>query len=280
VNSLPGKYTLSLSGGSDNEYYFEYKSGILTITKIPLQVIANDTIRTKKTANPNFRISYLGYLNDDNENILDTKPVAICNANADSDAGDYPIEFIEGSDNEYEMSYSNGILTVTKIPLLVIASDTSRFVNELNPEFRISYKGFINDDDESELDKKPFAYSNATKASPSGTYEIVAEGGEDNDYEMSYKHGILTVLSKTSIKKSRVNKINIYPNPMDSYLLMEFQDYKNISYSLSTVIGDIIEKGSIHSNSQRLNVEKLSPGIYLLNIKKGNELSVFKIVKQ
>jgi len=62
-----------------------------------------------------------------------------------------------------------------------------------NPTLTISYSGFLNADDESDLDVTPLASTPATTSSPVGVYPINVAGGSDNNYNLTYVPGTLTV---------------------------------------------------------------------------------------
>lgn len=61
--SAVGPYSITVSGGLDDNYDFSYVAGTLSITKATLTVTANDQSRTYGVANPAFTISYAGFVN-------------------------------------------------------------------------------------------------------------------------------------------------------------------------------------------------------------------------
>lgn len=130
---------------------------------------------------------------------LDGEPVIECMATPASDAGTYDIVVKKGTVENYNDTYVNGTLTITKAPLTVTVADVTREQYEENPSFVISYEGWKLQDDESVLAKKPIATTTAKKDSPVGEYEIVVTGGEATNYELSYVKGTLTVIQSTGI---------------------------------------------------------------------------------
>ena len=58
-------------------------------------------------------MTYSGFVNEEDESTLDEVPTILCEATATSEAGTYDIVVSGGSDNNYEFSYTNGILTIT-----------------------------------------------------------------------------------------------------------------------------------------------------------------------
>jgi hypothetical protein len=93
-------------------YDISYTSGTLQIYKTTLYVRAKDTTRYAGEANPEFTIIYSGFVNGENESVLDVLPQATCSANAESNSGTYTIYVSGGSDNNYEIYRQYGMLTI------------------------------------------------------------------------------------------------------------------------------------------------------------------------
>ena len=97
------------------------------------------------------------------------------------------------------MEFVNGKLTILPAPLTVKAEDCTRPYGEDNPEFKLAYEGFKNNEDETVFIVKPTATTTATKWSAPGTYDITPGGGEATNYEMEYVDGKLTVTATDAI---------------------------------------------------------------------------------
>lgn len=50
---------------------------------------------------------------------------------------------------------------------------------EDNPNFKISFEGFVNGDSEGDIEKKPIATTTATNTSDVGEYKITTSGGNE-----------------------------------------------------------------------------------------------------
>ena len=114
ASSSAGTYSITLSGGVDNNYTFEKVPGILTVTKANLTAKADNKTRVFGQPNPSFTISYTGFKNNESNTVLDTAPTPAVDATVNSDAGVYPITVAGGADNNYNFSYVAGTLTITK----------------------------------------------------------------------------------------------------------------------------------------------------------------------
>ncbi|MBQ7513243.1 MAG: peptidase C10 family protein, partial [Prevotella sp.] len=155
-------------------------------------------------ANPTFEYEVSGAA-------LEGTPEITCEATATSPVGTYPIVIKKGSVANYNDTYVNGTLTITKAPLAVKVENATREQYVENPEFVITYTGWKLNDDESVLAKKPTATTTATKDSPVGEYEILVSGGEAKNYDLNYENGILTVIESTGIATISVtNPVNVY----------------------------------------------------------------------
>jgi len=166
---------------------------LINVNKINLTATADDLSRTYGANNPTLTIHYTGFVNGEIETALDTEPIVNTTADVFSPAGSYPLTVSGGSDNNYNFTYVPGSLTITKATLTATANDQSRLLGTPNPPLTISYSGFLNADDESDLDVIPLATTTATTSSPVGGYPITLAGGSDNNYNFTYVPGTLTV---------------------------------------------------------------------------------------
>ncbi len=209
TTSGAGTYTITVAGGTDNNYTFSYTDGTLTVDKATLTVTAVDKSKTYGEANPELTISYDGFVGDDGKTDIETLPTATTSATTTSDAGDYPINVSGGTDNNYTFSYTPGTLTVNKATLTVTAVDKSKTYGEANPELTISYDGFVGDDGKTDIETLPTATTSATTTSDAGDYPINVSGGTDNNYTFSYTAGTLTV-NKATLTVTAVDKSKTY----------------------------------------------------------------------
>lgn len=197
ATSPVGGYPIQVTGGSDGNYEIAPVSGTLTITKATLTATAVNTNRPYGSANPTFTISYTGFQNGENASVLDTAPEASSAATLTSDVGTYPITVSGGLDNNYNLTYVNGTLTITKVTITATAANATRVFGVANPTFTINYTGFVNGENSSVLDVPPVAGTAATTGSNVGTYPITVSGGTDANYNFTYVSGTLTIIKAT-----------------------------------------------------------------------------------
>ncbi|HLO59838.1 MAG TPA: MBG domain-containing protein [Bacteroidales bacterium] len=127
VLSRVGTYSLRPELGSDNNYNFEYITGVLTINKALVSVRVRDTSRNYGEENPDFEMEFNGFVNNEDKSVIDLLPRAYCTANIQSAPGTYPIIILKGVDPDYEFNYTNGVLTVN--PLVGNANYTENEIN-------------------------------------------------------------------------------------------------------------------------------------------------------
>lgn len=136
------------------------------------------------------------------------EPVVSCTADAKSPVGTYTITVERGTVEGEIFESDNGTLTVLPATLTVTAENVTRAVDEPNPEFTVTYKGFRNDEDESVLTVKPTVTTEATNDSPVGEYVLTVSGGEAQNYKFKYVAGTLTVTVPESIDAIKTAGLN------------------------------------------------------------------------
>jgi len=209
TTSSVGNYTITPSGGSDNNYTFSYVNGTLSITQAVLTATADNKTKVYGNANPALTVAYSGFKGTDNSSVLDVPPTASTGATTTSNAGTYTITPSGGSDNNYAFSYVNGTLSITQAVLTATADNKSKVYGDANPTLTISYSGFKGTDNSTVLDVPPTASTTATTSSSVGPYTITPAGGNDNNYSLSYVNGTLAI-GKAPLTASADNKSKVY----------------------------------------------------------------------
>ena len=213
VSSAPGEYSITVSGAEAQNYEISYTNGKLVVTNAdPVKVTAKSYSRLYGEANPTF-----GYTTEGAT--LDGEPEIICEATATSPVGEYPIVIRKGGVKNYNDSYVNGVLTITKAPLSVSVGNYTKKQGEAMPEFSLTYTGFKNNETEAVLKKKPTATTTATASSEPGEYDIIINGGEAENYSLSYKNGKLTVVKADAVVVTAKSYSRVYgdANPTFEY---------------------------------------------------------------
>ncbi len=109
-----GNYTISLSGGSDDNYNLILINGTLTIEKASLTATADDVTILVDESIPALTWSYSGFVNGESATVLDMEPTISTTA-SEGVLGTYPITLSGGADNNYDFDLVNGTLTIQQV---------------------------------------------------------------------------------------------------------------------------------------------------------------------
>ena len=115
ATSSVGTYEITAAQGSIRTKGTLYQAGILTVTPSELIVTAKSYTRKVGEPNPEFELSYVRFWNGDKVTSLIAQPVAECDADENSPAGEYEIRVGGGEALNYSFVYVNGTLTVEGI---------------------------------------------------------------------------------------------------------------------------------------------------------------------
>ncbi|MCX2481444.1 MBG domain-containing protein [Pedobacter sp. MC2016-15] len=110
--SSAGTYPITGTAASAQNYNLVYEAGVLTVNKATLTVSADNKSRAFGLENPVFTFRYSGFVNAENESVIQIAPLATVTAVTDSPAGTYPITLSGGADENYSFTYINGILNI------------------------------------------------------------------------------------------------------------------------------------------------------------------------
>ena len=185
--SAPGEYPIVVSGSEAQNYTISYTEGKLIVTEAdPVTITANSFTITYGDPIPEFCYTVEGAE-------LEGEPEIVCEATATSPVGEYPIVIKKGSVTNYNDTYINGVLIIEPAPLTISVQDTVRVYGEENPEFVLTFEGFVNEEDETVLTAQPVVQTEADSSSDAGEYALIASGAEAQNYSLSYTNGTLTI---------------------------------------------------------------------------------------
>lgn len=131
-----GTYPVSISQGTINDPNVVFINGTLTINAAPLTVKAGTYTKKQGEDNPEFTLTYEGWKNNETATVLTKKPTTTTTATKDSPVGEYKIVVSGGEAQNYELSYQNGVLTVTESAGIATISVTQP-VNVYNVQGRM-----------------------------------------------------------------------------------------------------------------------------------------------
>jgi hypothetical protein len=222
-------------------YNIGYVAGTLSVTQAVLTVSADHQSRLYGSTNPVLTVTYSGFANGENTNVISGQPGLSTVATNDSPIGDYDIVVGLGSlsATNYSFSLTNGALTVGKALLTVTADNQVRLYGQTNPVFAVQYSGFVDGDTESVVSGAPALSTIADTNSPVGNYDIVATNGNLNatNYALSFVNGTLTInLAPLAITANDASRQYGATNPIFTVTMQGFvngQDATALAGALS-----------------------------------------------
>ncbi|WP_186758759.1 MBG domain-containing protein, partial [Echinicola salinicaeni] len=199
-----GNYAITSSGYTSGNYTISYVDGSFEITKAALTVTADDQSKVYGDTDPSLTVSYIGFVNGDDETALGgTLDVS---RTAGEDVGDYTITASGYTSGNYTISYVDGSFEITQAALTITADDKSKVYGATDPSITVSYSGFMNGDDETALG----GTLDVSRAAGEevGTYAITVSGYTSGNYTISYVDGSFEItqaaLTVTADDKSKV----------------------------------------------------------------------------
>jgi hypothetical protein len=203
-----GTYDITVSGAEAQNYELTFVKGTLTIAAAdPVTITAKSYEIEYGDELPTFEFTSEGAT-------LDGTPAITCDIPAGAPAGTYPIVIGKGGVTNYNDTYVNGTLTITKAKLTITADDIEVHQDEEMPVLTWKAEGWKNGEDESVLTVQPVCTTEGTPDSPLGDYTITISGAEAANYDITYVDGKLTVSVPVGIASFSANVA-----PADIYTL-------------------------------------------------------------
>jgi gliding motility-associated-like protein len=197
VTTYPIVATLADPGSKLGNYMVSNPDGVLTVTQKGLTITAS--ARTKTYGDV---VTFAG---------TEFTPTGLINGNAVTSvtlnstgavatatvAGStYPIvasTAIGTGLSNYNITYTNGALTVVRKALTITADPKEKFAGTANPVLTASYSGLANGETNAILTSQPVLTTTAVTNSPIGDYPITVSGAAGANYTISYVAGNLKI---------------------------------------------------------------------------------------
>ena len=195
TGSVAGDYPITASGATATNYNITYVAGTLTVvkadqritlTEIPAMTYGDAAYSLPSKTDKGLPIIWI---------VNDAKVATITNGLLTvAGTGSAMVSAIQGGDDSNNALTASFPLTVNKAPLTITADNKTKTAGEANPELTVTYEGFVNNESESVLTKKPTVTTTATTGSVAGDYPITASGATAANYNITYVAGTLTVV--------------------------------------------------------------------------------------
>ena len=190
-----------------------------TVQPAVLEAKVNNVSRTYGESNPNFVITYSGFVQGDDESIIQTAPTASTNATETSDVGAYPITLSGGVAPNYIFKYVEGKLTINKAPLLIQVKDSQKTYGDMNPTFGLEYSGLKNNATIAWTTAPKYSTA-ATRTSDVGEYEVSVSCEPKNYIVLHNTPGTLTITKaplSIKVNNASMDYCGTFPNYSFTY---------------------------------------------------------------
>ncbi len=239
----------------------------LTVARATLQVKAEDATKVYGVAMPVLIITYRGFVNGEDANILDKKPEITTVATRESDAGSYPLAIGGGSDSNYGFEYTNGVLTISKAPQSITfgeldnakVGDSITLGATATSGLEITYSS----------SDPTIATIRGNKAilHKEGTVQIIAsQGGNKNYLPAESVTRKLVVIRSVLAEWLKIDGPLCYPNPFEGEIILNEACKDARSVTLYDING---RKVNAEVMGNRIDCGMLRKGTYLLEVDLG-----------
>ncbi|GEM_PF-1599657 len=263
-----GIYDIEVADAVAPNYAIEYINGTIEVTKAMLTATADDKFIVFGDALPEFTYSLSGFVNGDNETVLDQLPTAAPSGNNLSDAGSYTIEVMGGSDDNYEFSYETGQLDIAKATAQIFV-EVLEFAADGQPQLPVVTT------DPADLAVVITIDGGIDAPSEPGAYDVVITI-DDRNYEGEVSGTLIIndVVSGIEIKEVPA----VYPNPARHSFIVDKEAGLIDRLVLYELDGRIAKQAQ---GVNQLNVSELRAGVYLLWIHETDGNATYqKVIKQ
>ena len=222
LNSPVGEYEITVGGGEDDHYAFEYVGGTLTVEKKTVTITANDVTVAYGTKIEDVVFNYSSSdLIRDEITVTYTAPEYSVSLGAGNVVDVIP--YVE-SEN-YKYYFINGKLTVEKRVVTATADNQTVVFGDPVTNYGITFDNMAEGEDPAEvIDTWPNASSNYTPGITGvGTYEIAIVGGSDDNYTFNNVKGTLTVVKRDATITAE-DKTIVYGAGLDTVTLTYAQE--------------------------------------------------------
>ncbi|HPJ46171.1 MAG TPA: MBG domain-containing protein, partial [Tenuifilaceae bacterium] len=196
---------LALTG--DDEWLYAINDQIVSgnILPKPLTIAAQNCSKTYGETDPDFTVSYNGFIAGENESVLEGTLSVSREPGEDVDS--YAITPSGLSSNNYSITFDAGVFTIAPKELIVTATNAEKVYGSIDPVFAASYSGFEFGENQSVLTGE--LHLTREVGEDVDSYSITPSGLSASNYSISYVSGVLTITPKT-LTITAENKTKVY----------------------------------------------------------------------
>lgn len=214
TDSPVGTYQIVPSGATAPGYTIAFTNGTLSITRAALTITANDANRLYGAGNPVFGATFNGLVAGDTAADITGLTFATDAVTSSGVGSGYYIRPSGATNSNYDVSFSDGRLTISPAALLVTAADATREYGAIDPTFGATYSGFVAGDDASAITGLTLSTNATVNSSVGAGYAITPAGATNPNYTVSFANGALSITQAALlITADAATRIYGDPNP-------------------------------------------------------------------
>ena len=189
ANSNVGNYSVTPSGVIDTNYNITFTGGILTINPADLTIQADNSAKIYGAALPAFSSTFTGLVAGDVP--ADYAVTYNTAADANSNVGNYAVTPSGVIDTNYNITFTDGILTINPADLTIQADNSAKIYGAALPAFSSTFTGLVAGDVPADY---AVTYNTAADTNSNvGNYAVTPSGVIDTNYNITFTGGILTI---------------------------------------------------------------------------------------
>lgn len=279
--SAPGTYPITVSGATSNNYAITFVDGILTIQPKQNQTITFNALTARNYGTADFALIATSTNN--------TIPITFTSSNTSVatvtgnmvhivGAGTTDITASQaGNDGYFPATNVVRTLTVNKVALTVRVRDTVKVENTPNPDFVMTYTGFVLGETAASLTTPPTISTLAQTNSAPGYYTLTPENAVSQNYNFTYVAGRLTILPA---KDTTQQYLYVFVNAAGNLNVRTYSPQPTLAdIYLFDMNGRLIRKKNMFiprgfANSE-MNLTGVSNGVYAVAVR-GNGVDLSK----
>jgi hypothetical protein len=269
--STPGSYPIIVSGATASNYDLSFVAGTLTVLAKQNQTISYVNVPPITYGTPTYNLQ-VSSTNSSIPLVSTSSNPSVVTINGTTvqivGVGTATIVVSQpGNDAYFPATDVLITIVVNKAPLLISVRDTFKIEGTTNPTFTLDYNGFVLGETTSVLSAQPMITTTATLNSAPGVYSVVAGSANADNYEITYRSGLLTINPDDSTVQTMV----AYYNNGQVYLKL---------FSPQTDIGKVmvydVQGRFLAQKDILVNKGFSATNLIVNNVASGNYLVVFR----
>ena len=227
-----GTHTIAISGGTASNYNITHTNGTLSVAKAELTVTADAQNKVYGAVEPTLTYTPSGTLYYGDSYTVITGVMLSTNTGAAATAGNHTIAISGGTASNYNITHTNGTLSVAKAELTVTADAQNKVYGAVEPTLTYTPSGTLYYGDAYTVITVVTLSTNTGAAATAGTHTITISGGTASNYNITHTNGTLSVAKAALTVTADVkNKIVGENDPVFTYRLTSGQLYGTDTFS-------------------------------------------------